>query len=91
MPVFNERMDTSFKNDATPAQSLPAEDLEWTWEDAQARLAKAYDEGGAPRWTEQLAREAEVEARIELAKRQRAAVAYPSRSPPMESESPKRQ
>ncbi|KZW01276.1 hypothetical protein EXIGLDRAFT_791707 [Exidia glandulosa HHB12029] len=72
MPTLNERMDTSLKTDAsTPVQDTT--DTEWTWAGAQSRLAEAYDEGGASRWTEQLAREAEAEARLELAKRERRA------------------
>ncbi|KAH7101513.1 hypothetical protein BKA62DRAFT_178593 [Auriculariales sp. MPI-PUGE-AT-0066] len=70
---LNDRIDDSFvdsvshmsEDDATT--SLEASP--WTWAAAQKRLAKAYEEGGAPRWTEQLAREAEAEARIELARR----------------------
>lgn len=83
MPVLNERMDTSLKNDASTGSDaqavLQTGEPAWTWTEAQVRLTRAYDEGGAARWTEQLAREAEAEARVELAKRQRAAQTHTQR------------
>ena len=85
MPVLNERMDTSLKADAAAPTTPegPEVDASWTWAAAQSRLAHAYDEGGAQRWAEQLAREAEAEARIELARRQQttATASRPSNGP----------
>jgi len=46
-------------------------DEEWTWEKAEDRLKKAYEEGGLPLWSQAALREVEAEARIERVKRER--------------------
>ncbi|KAF9057020.1 hypothetical protein BJ165DRAFT_2358 [Panaeolus papilionaceus] len=43
----------------------------WTWEEADARLKKAYDEGGFPLWAQAALREMEAELRTERKKRER--------------------
>jgi len=59
--------------DDSAANSVGSSDItnssRWTLVAAQQRLAQAYEEGGVPRWSEQLAQEAEAEARVELARR----------------------
>lgn len=44
---------------------------EWSTEASEARLKRAYDEGGFPLWAQTAFRELEAEARIERARRQR--------------------
>ncbi|KAH6887853.1 hypothetical protein BKA70DRAFT_1376965 [Coprinopsis sp. MPI-PUGE-AT-0042] len=43
----------------------------WTWQESEKRLKRAYDEGGFPLWAQTAVRELEAEARVERAKRQR--------------------
>lgn len=46
-------------------------DEEWTWEEAEKRLKKAYDQGGFTLWAQMALRELEAEARVERVRRQR--------------------
>ncbi|KAJ3563139.1 hypothetical protein NP233_g9137 [Leucocoprinus birnbaumii] len=47
------------------------EDEEWTWEEAEKRMKKAYEEGGFSLWGQVALRELEAEARVERARRRR--------------------
>ncbi|KAF5347959.1 hypothetical protein D9756_010215 [Leucocoprinus leucothites] len=47
------------------------EDEEWTWEDAEKRMKRAYEEGGFSLWGQVALRELEAEARAERARRRR--------------------
>ncbi|TFK33645.1 hypothetical protein BDQ12DRAFT_738659 [Crucibulum laeve] len=45
-------------------------DDSWTWEEAEKRLQKAYDEGGFPLWMQAALREMEAEVEVERRKRE---------------------
>ncbi|EKM75293.1 hypothetical protein AGABI1DRAFT_103048 [Agaricus bisporus var. burnettii JB137-S8] len=59
--------------EAVPFGSVNEEE-EWSWEEAEKRLKKAYDEGGFTLWSKVALRELEAEARIERARRRRESV-----------------
>jgi hypothetical protein len=46
-------------------------DEEWTWQEAEERLKKAYEQGGFSLWAQVALRELEAEARVERARRNR--------------------
>lgn len=58
--------------EVVPFGSLNEE--EWSWEEAEERMKRAYDQGGFALWTKVALREVEAEARIERAKRRRQSV-----------------
>ncbi|KDR80684.1 hypothetical protein GALMADRAFT_241065 [Galerina marginata CBS 339.88] len=43
---------------------------EWSWDQAEKRMERAYEEGGLPLWAQAALREVEAEARVERAKRE---------------------
>ncbi|KAL1682687.1 hypothetical protein EV122DRAFT_259070 [Schizophyllum commune] len=48
----------------------PAVEQDWKWEDAEARLRRAFETGGLAGWAEAAAKEVEVEDRIQRKKQQ---------------------
>jgi len=51
--------------------SLPGLEEQWSWEAAEVRLKKAYDEGGFSLWAQTALRELEAEVRVERTRRQK--------------------
>lgn len=49
----------------------PGLEEQWSWEEAEVRLKRAYDEGGFPLWAQTALREMEAEVRVERIRRQR--------------------
>ncbi|KAI5889708.1 uncharacterized protein SCHCODRAFT_01076261, partial [Schizophyllum commune H4-8] len=54
-----------------PAEPVsPAVEQDWKWEDAEARLRRAFETGGLAGWAEAAAKEVEVEDRLQRKKQQ---------------------
>lgn len=51
--------------------SPPGSEEHWSWEEAEVRLKKAYDEGGFSLWAQTALRELEAEVRVERIRRQK--------------------
>lgn len=66
--------ETDEERRASHEVAVPCE-TEWTWEEAEERMKKAYDEGGYTLWAKVALRELEAEARAERAKRRREIIA----------------
>jgi len=58
-------------DDRYELQTQAAIEQDWSWEEAEERLKKAYEEGGITDWAQTALRELEAEARVERTKRDR--------------------
>lgn len=54
---------------AAPTDSAPGGEGDWSWDEAEARLGKALDTGGAYAWAKAVGQEIEAEA--EMGRRER--------------------
>ena len=58
-------------DDRYELQTQAAIEQDWSWEEAEERLKKAYEAGGITDWAQTALRELEAEARVERTKRDR--------------------
>lgn len=57
------------RQEAHSITSFSSAQERWSWEDAEKRLKRAYEEGGISLWGQIASRELETEARLEREKR----------------------
>ncbi|KAJ7724986.1 hypothetical protein DFH07DRAFT_854342 [Mycena maculata] len=80
MPLLALRMRNALGSSDSTAKPKSHSEPPWAWDDAEGRLAAAFDKGGLGAWADAAAREVEAEAKLEIEKRERLKEASPSKA-----------